>query len=148
MKYTKPLSRAVLCLDVGGKRIGLAYCDSLHITISILPAITRSKDFRELSLLNQFIIKHNLLGIVVGLPLDDNGEMTHQAKDCYEYGLSISQRLKLPIAFVNEHSSTWETLNRFDIKKDKSGLVDSLSAKVILEQWMNEGPELKEFLFK
>ncbi len=148
MKYNKPLSRAVLCLDVGGKRIGLAYCDSLHITISILPAITRSKDFRELSLLNQFIIKHNLLGIVVGLPLNDNGEMTHQAKDCYEYGLSISRRLKLPIAFVNEHSSTWETLNRFDIKKDKSGLVDSLSAKVILEQWMNEGPELKEFLFK
>ena len=148
MKYAKPLSRAVLCLDVGNKRIGLAYCDSLHITISILPAIIRSKDFRELTLLKQFIIKHNLLGIVVGLPLDDNGEMTYQAKDCYEYGLSISQSLKLPIAFVNEHSSTWETLNRFGIKKDKSGLVDSLSAKVILEQWINEGPELKEFLFK
>ena len=74
--------------------------------------------------------------------------MTNQAKDCSEYGLSISKNLKLPIAFVNEHSTTWETINIYGIKKDKSGLVDSLSAKIILEQWIKEGPELKEFPFK
>ncbi len=56
--------------------------------------------------------------------------------------------LKLPFSFVNEHSSTWESINRYGLKKDKTGLIDSLSAKIILEQWIQEGPELKELVGK
>ena len=71
--------------------------------------------------------------------------MTSQALDCEIYGEFLFHELKLPFSFVNEHSSTWESTNRFGVKKDKSGLIDSLSAKIILEQWIQEGPELKEF---
>ena len=74
--------------------------------------------------------------------------MTSQAFDCETYGRFLFNELKLPFSFVNEHSSTWESTNRFCIKKDKSGLIDSLSAKVILEQWIQEGPELKELVGK
>ena len=148
MKYSKPIPRAVLSLDVGSKRIGLAYCDALHITTSTLPAIKREQDLEEINLIRKYINAHNIVGIIIGVPLDEKGGITNQAKDCYEYGLSISRILKLPMSFVNEHSSTWESLNRYDVKKDKSGLVDSLSAKIILEQWLLEGPELKEFLYK
>ena len=73
--------------------------------------------------------------------------MTNQAKDCMEYGEIINSTLKLPFNYVNEHSSTWESINMHGINKDKSGLIDSYSAKVILEQWIKEGPELKEFVF-
>ena len=72
--------------------------------------------------------------------------MTSQAFDCETYGEYLFNELKLPFSFVNEHSSTWESTNRFGIKKDKSGLIDSLSAKIILEQWIQEGPELKELV--
>ena len=72
--------------------------------------------------------------------------MTSQAFDCKTYGELLFNKLKLPFSFVNEHSSTWESTNRFGVKKDKSGLIDSLSAKVILEQWIQEGPELKELV--
>ena len=58
------------------------------------------------------------------------------------------QELKLPFSYVNEHSSTWESSDRFGIKKDKSGLIDSFSAKIILEQWIKEGPELEEITGK
>ena len=54
----------------------------------------------------------------------------------------------MPYTFVNEHSSTWESISKYEIVKDKTGLVDSLSAKIILEQWIKEGPELNEFTFK
>ena len=81
------------------------------------------------------------------MPLDENGNMTNQAKDCMEYGEIINNALKLPFNYVNEHSSTWESINTHGIKKDKSGLIDSYSAKIILEQWIKEGPELKEFVF-
>ena len=148
MKYCKPKSKSILSLDVGTKRIGLAYCDSLFITVNILPAVKREKNNNELKTIKNHIKKHNLTGFIVGLPLDDSGKMTSQAFDCKTYGRFLFNELKLPFSFVNEHSSTWESTNRFGINKDKSGLVDSLSAKVILEQWIQEGPELKELVGK
>ncbi len=146
MKYCKPKSKSILSLDVGTKRIGLAYCDSLCITVNILPAVKREQNKHELKTIKKHINKLNLTGFIVGLPLDDRGKMTSQAFDCETYGEYLFNELKLPFSFVNEHSSTWESTNRFGIKKDKSGLLDSLSAKVILEQWIQEGPELKELV--
>ena len=146
MKYSKPKSKSILSLDVGTKRIGLAYCDSLFITVNILPALRREKNNNELKTIKNYIKKLNLTGFIVGLPLDDEGKMTSQALDCETYGKFLFNELKLPYSFVNEHSSTWESTNRFGIKKDKSGLIDSLSAKVILEQWIHEGPELKKLV--
>ena len=72
--------------------------------------------------------------------------MTSQAFDCKTYGEFLFSELRLPFSFVNEHSSTWESTDRFGVKKDKSGLIDSLSAKVILEQWIQEGPELEKLV--
>lgn len=147
MKFSKPKLQSVLSFDIGKKRIGLAYCDALHITVSILPAIKRCKDFSEIYTIKNHITKHNILGVIFGLPLDEKGNMTEQAYDCKLYGNKIISRLELPFNFVNEHSSTWESTERFNVRKDKSGLIDSLSAKVILEQWIREGPDLKEFAF-
>ena len=147
MKFIKPVPKSVLSLDIGKKRIGLAYCDALFITVSLLPAVRRSSDLKEIETFKIHINNLKITGIIIGLPLDDNGNMTTQAKDCMEYGEIINRILKLPFNYVNEHSSTWESINTYGIKKDKSGLIDSYSAKVILEQWIKEGPELKEFAF-
>ena len=147
MKFIKPKPRSVLGLDIGQKRIGLAYSDALNITVSILPAVKRTKDFFELNRIIEYINFYNIQGIIAGLPLDENGFMTKQALDCKTYGDLVFDKLKLPFAYVNEHSSTWESINRFGLRKDKTGLIDSFSAKIILEQWIMEGPELNEFVF-
>ena len=146
MKYCKPKYKSILSLDVGTKRIGLAYCDSLFITVNILPSVKRNKNNSEIKTIKNYIKKLNLTGFIVGLPLDEVGNMTSQAFDCKTYGELLFSELRLPFSFVNEHSSTWESTNRFGAKKDKSGLIDSLSAKIILEQWMMEGPELKKLV--
>ena len=121
MKFSKPKSRSVLSLDVGSKRIGLAYCDPLCITINILPALQRDRNNKEILILENYIKKHCISGIIIGLPLDEEGNMTTQAYDCKLYGELVKSKLKLPSSFVNEHSSSWESTNRFGIKKDKSG---------------------------
>ena len=51
--------------------------------------------------------------------------------------------LDLPIAWVNEHSSSWAAADRYNLKSDRSGQLDSASAQLLLEQWLQEGPELK-----
>ena len=146
MKFCKPKPKSILSLDVGTKRIGLAYCDPLCITSNILPAVKRLDNNQEVKIIRNYINEFNLTGFIVGIPFDEKGKMTPQAIDCKNYGQLLSDELKLPFSYVNEHSSTWESTNRFGIKKDKSGLIDSFSAMVILEQWFNEGPELKEFI--
>ena len=148
MKFCKPKPRSILSLDVGIKRIGLAYCDPLCITSNILPAVIRFENNIELKIIKNHIDEFNLTGFIVGLPLNEKGEMTPQAIDCKKYGKLLSNELKLPFTYVNEHSSTWESSNRFGIKKDKSGLIDSFSAKIILDQWIEEGPELEELTGK
>ena len=148
MNFCKPKPKSILSLDVGIKRIGLAYCDPLCITSNILPAVRRFENNQELKIIRNHINQLNLTGFIVGLPLDEEGKMTSQAIDCTNYGQLLSNELKLPFSYVNEHSSTWESSNRFGIKKDKSGLIDSFSAKIILEQWIEEGPELEELAGK
>ena len=147
MKFIKPIPKSVLSLDIGKKRIGLAYCDALFITVSLLPAVRRTIDYKEIEIFQRHIDNLNITGIIFGIPLDENGNMTTQAKDCMKYGDVINKSIKLPFNYINEHSSTWESINTFGVKKDKSGLIDSYSAKIILEQWIKEGPELKEFVF-
>ena len=148
MKFCKPKPKSILSLDIGSKRIGLAYCDPLCITTNILSAVKRLENNQELKIIRNHIDKFNLTGFIVGLPLDEEGKMTSQAIDCKNYGQLLSNELRLPFSYVNEHSSTWESSNRFGIKKDKSGLIDSFSAKIILEQWIEEGPELEELAGK
>ena len=113
MKYCKPKSKSILSLDVGLKRIGLAYCDSLFITVNILPALKRERNNNEIIIIKEHIKKLNLTGFIVGLPLDEAGGMTSQAIDCKNYGEFLFSELRLPFSFVNEHSSTWESTNRF-----------------------------------
>ena len=148
MKFNKPKPKSILSLDIGLKRIGLAYCDPLCITSNILPAVKRFENNQEIKIIKNYIDEFNLNGFIVGLPLDEKGNMTSQAIDCKNYGQTLSRELNLPFSYVNEHSSTWESSNRFGIKKDKSGLIDSFSAKVILEQWIEEGPELEQLTGK
>ena len=148
MKFCKPKPKSILSLDIGTKRIGLAYCDPLCITSNILPAVKRFKNNQEFKILRSYIDEFNLTGFIVGLPLNEDGKMNPQAIDCKNYGQLLSYELKIPFSYVNEHSSTWESSNKFGIKKDKSGLIDSFSAKIILEQWIEEGPELEELAGK
>ena len=63
MKNCKPKSKSILSLDVGIKRIGLAYCDSLFITVNILPAVKREKNNAELRTIKNHIKRLNLTDI-------------------------------------------------------------------------------------
>ena len=140
---TKPNPKSVLSIDIGRKRVGLAGCDPLGITISRLPAIHRKNFEEDIKTLKEHCQKRKVEGLVVGLPLDEKGGNTRQAKYSKRYGQKIAQTLALPIAWVNEHSSSWEAGEKYNLQNDRSGQLDSASAALLLEQWLREGPELK-----
>ena len=134
---------SVLSLDVGRRRIGLAGCDPLGITVTALPALHRGRFAADLPVLERLCRERRVRGLVVGLPLDAEGSPTAQALHCRRYGLRLAAALQLPLAWVNEHSSTWAAGERHGLAGDRSGRLDSAAAALLLEQWLVEGPELK-----
>tara|TARA_B100000029_G_scaffold453801_1_gene479887 strand:+ start:664 stop:1128 length:465 start_codon:yes stop_codon:yes gene_type:complete len=140
---SKPKPKSILSFDLGHKRIGLAGCDALGLTITRLPAIHR-KTFQEDLMKIKFLCQQRKVeGLIFGIPLDQKGHLTKQAQYCTRYGKNLAKSLDLPMAWVNEHSTSWEAQELYKLPKDRSGKLDSAAAGLLLEQWLREGPELK-----
>ena len=110
-----------------------------------LPALQRSSPDQDLAQLRPLILQRGVRALVFGLPLDDAGLPTEQARHCRRYGLRLAAALSaaghpLPVAWVNEHSSSWAAGERFGLHGDRSGRLDSAAAAVLLEQWLRDGP--------
>ncbi len=134
---------SVISMDIGIKRIGLAGCDALGITITELKPIHRTSFQEDLNKLKSVCLKRNAKGLVMGLPLDMEGMETKQSSYTKKYGLKIAKELNLPLAWVNEHCSTWEASLKYGLSKDRTGKLDSAAAALLLDQWLKEGPDLE-----
>ena len=137
----RPTPRSVLALDVGRRRIGLAGCDPLGISTRPLAALHRSSFDADLEQLRPLIRQRQVQALVVGLPLDQQGQPTAQAVHCKRYGTRLALSLGLPLAWVNEHTSSWAAAEQHGLHGDRSGALDSAAAALLLEQWLQEGPE-------
>ena len=142
MIQPKPCS--VLSLDIGNKRIGIAGCDPLGISITHLPAIFRKSFYEDLKEFRKICSKRKVQGLIIGNPLDMLGNETNQSIRCKKYGIKLATFLDLPVAFINEHCSTIEAKEKFSLKHDKTGKVDSAAAAILLQQWLIEGPDLDD----
>ena len=131
----------MLALDVGRRRIGLAGCDPLGLTVTPLPALRRGRFPADLAQLMPLVERRRITALVVGLPLDAAQQPTEQAEHCRRYGERLARQLQLPLAFVNEHTSSWAAAERHGLHGDRSGALDSAAAGLLLEQWLAEGPE-------
>ncbi len=138
---TPPRPRSALALDVGRRRIGLAGCDPLGYTVTPLPALLRGRLADDLHRLEPLLRQRQVQALVVGLPLDAEGQPTPQARHCRRYGQQLAAATGLPLAWVNEHSSSWAAAERSGLHGDRSGALDSAAAALLLEQWLQEGPE-------
>ncbi|MGB7563364.1 MAG: Holliday junction resolvase RuvX [Prochlorococcaceae cyanobacterium] len=137
----KPQPRSVLALDVGRRRLGLAGCDPLGLTVTPLPTLLRGSYALDLAKLKVVVAQRRVRALVVGLPLDVNQQPTEQARHCRRYGERLARDLDLPLAWVNEHASSWAAADRHHLHGDRSGALDSAAAALLLEQWLAEGPE-------
>lgn len=124
----------------------MAGCDALGLTVSPLAALHRGPFITDLGKLLLLVRQRQVSALVVGLPLSATAEPTPQSQRCRRYGLALQRGLAerglaVPVAWVNEHASSWEAADRFGLRGDRSGRLDSLAAALLLEQWLREGPE-------
>ncbi len=136
-----PVPRSVLAIDVGRRRIGLAGCDGLGICVSPLPALRRGRFPDDLAQLQRLVSQRRVRALVVGLPLDAQQQPTEQALHCRRYGERLARALELPLAWVNEYGSSWAAAELHGLQGDRTGALDSAAAALLLQQWLQEGPE-------
>lgn len=133
---------AILGLDLGEKRIGVA----VNLTENFVQAkeIIEYNNFDEvIDDLKQTIINYQIEKIVVGLPRSFSGEENQQSKKIREMADLIASRLNKKIIFVNEILSTKIAAQNLS-KKNQRNKLDSESAKIILETYLENKNQYNE----
>ncbi len=129
-------SSNILALDVGDKRVGMAFVgDNLSIPRS-LPTITNDENlFVEIK---SIIVSHVIDRIVVGLPRNLSGDETPQTEKVRQFAASLQKKFNLPVDFQDEALTSVQaeiTLNKSK-KQFQKGDVDGLAARTILHDYL------------
>ena len=126
----------LLGIDYGRRRIGIAVTDETGEFVKGLPTLDRNKNAGYLHALCSIIADHRPQRIVVGLPLDINGDETVMSKEVRQFAVRLGALTGIPLAFVDESLSSVEAaeLIRFRKKKDRraKGAIDRIAACLIL----------------
>lgn len=126
----------LLALDIGEARIGVAVSDELGILATPLTvlkrATTRAGDFAAIDRLVQ---RERAAGLLVGLPLDSQGEIGPQARRVRRYTAHLMQALSLPVAFWDESYSTVDAAGLLQEVGSRTG-IDAAAAAVFLADFL------------
>ncbi len=135
-----PLGR-VFGLDWGANRIGVAITDETQIIATPVDVLQRRASKRlPLGRFLTLVELHEPVGLVVGLPLDDEGHLGPAAIAAREMGDLFATRSGLPIDWLDESFSTSETVERLTLRgiapRTRRSTIDAMAAAILLERWV------------
>ena len=123
-------------LDVGTRTIGIAMCDGGWHFAGPAETIRRTKFTQDLKALEHFISNQNIVGLVVGLPLNMDGTDSPRTQSVRAFARNLAP-LELPVLLWDERWST-QAVERAMISADvsrsrRAEKVDALAAAHILQ---------------
>lgn len=98
----------LLALDLGEKRVGVAVSDELWITVRPLPPLRRTNWKELLRAVADLIQRFDAQGIVIGLPLNLNGDEGQAAEDAKQSARNFELSLKIPVYLQDERLTSRE----------------------------------------
>ena len=135
--------RRVLAVDYGRRRMGLATCDPLGITVRGLPTLTRGEDMdaaaRDLA---RTIDQANVQLVLLGLPLHADGRESEMSAEVRRFAALLAPLISLPWEWVDEGLTSWEAeenLRNRGIRLQearRAGLIDQEAACCLLRTWL------------
>ena len=130
--------RAVLGIDYGSKRMGLAVSDLLRSIATSYKILYRSSWQNDVAELKKIIAEKEIGGIIYGLPLQMNGEEGDIAREVKSFAEKLSAEIPLPYAFWDERLSS-SAVERFLIdevdmsRQKRKKILDASAAAYILQ---------------
>jgi len=142
-----PPTGRVLALDWGTSRIGVAISDETQLVATPLAMLTRRTGRRlPLAQFLTLVTREKPVGLVVGLPLDDNGLEGDSALAAREMGVNFAARSYLPLEWIDESFTTASALTAMrDLgRRTTKDNVDRQAAAQLLQEWLEERGREKE----
>jgi putative pre-16S rRNA nuclease len=100
--------RAILGVDYGRARIGLAIADAetrMARPLSTMERINRNEDLRRL---RELVLERGVKQIVVGLPLRLDGTRGEMAEEVERFAQRLRKQIGVPVEMVDERLTSWE----------------------------------------
>ena len=131
----------MIAIDLGSRRIGVAVTDGLRLTAQPLETVPRHGGQRDLDAIAALVRAHDAERIVLGLPLDPEGERGRAAKSVEAFAARLRAAVGVPVELIDESFSTVEAeevLLAADVSRARRReVVDKMAAAVILRRWLD-----------
>jgi putative Holliday junction resolvase len=133
--------RAVLAIDYGRRRLGLALSDVLGITARPLAVWDRTNRRADLARIRDLCRRHAVGRIVVGWPIRLDGTPGEMAREAAGFAERLRKHLGRPVDLADERLSSWEAGQQLhDARRSSTSRaskpLDDLAATVILRDYL------------
>ena len=132
-----PKSEAIMGLDLGTKTIGIAVSDKQRVIATGIKTLRRKKFEHDFLKLENIISNRQIMGIVLGLPINMNGSEGRRCQSVRAFARNLTQRIEMPIVFWDERLSSVEaerTLLEGNVsRKKRAEVIDFVAASYILQ---------------
>lgn len=129
-----------LCIDLGGRRTGLAVGDDETRVVCPLDVVEAAPGPALLGAIDRAIRDQAPGALVVGLPLNMDGTEGPPAKQVRDFGRQVHDRSGLPVHFQDERLTSEAAEAHLDgsgrTHREKKRLRDALAAAEILRDYL------------
>ncbi len=141
----KGMCKRVLSIDYGRKRVGLARTDELCIIAVPMEPIDNTPEL--VGKIIDIVYEMNIEKIIIGIPKRMGGEEGELASEIKEFAGKLQSHLpQIGIIFWDESLTSKdaekifvEKFKRLPLKKKDKGIIDSYSAAIILQEYLESG---------
>lgn len=135
----------LLALDIGRKRIGLAFYDLTEGIVNGLDTLQRKTREEDLVRLTRIAQDRGASAFVSGLPLNMDGSEGPQAKFVRDFCSRLERASGLPVRFQDERLTSVEAESRLKdagwslkklLEEKRKGVVDRMAAVLLLEDYV------------
>ena len=133
-----PVRKAVLGIDYGSKRMGLAVSDLSCTIVTPYKILYRREISADMAELRKIMAEKEIGAVVMGLPLQMNGEEGEIAAEVRKFAAILEENFKFPVLLWDERLSS-SAMENFLIKeadlsrKKRAKVLDASAAAYILQ---------------
>ena len=134
----------VLGIDPGEKRTGLALSDPTRTIATAIGVIEHRSRAEAVKKILRQAEEHQAVIILIGHPLDDDGEENPQSRKSSRLAEQIRKEGSIPVLLWDEYGSTQQARQtRRDMavsRQKRSGHLDEVAAVIILQDFLDSAP--------
>jgi putative Holliday junction resolvase len=138
---------AIVALDLGKRRIGVAATDASGLAVHPLGTVERRNLKYDLEAIAALVAGREVDRVIVGLPLNMDGSEGPAARTAREFAQQLRTSLGLPVELFDERLTSFEAkerLKQISLRRSKrKPAIDQIAAMVILESWLSRRDQPK-----